>query len=210
MGNTVVLDQTLCYLISNNDDEIFIFPRVILDPELTTHCRLKNTFENSRYIESNPWNKILNYETKTQIFEQEVRKIFIESKKPAEIEIYKAEFIKYKSLWYNNEITIRDPSKLTHDGVMQLFSLLSAFCWVSKAFQFECIEHGPGYNKQYDFRIYEKSLFSFAGAKGKLLFSFQWDSFCHILIKNLNTFSISTNNKYSWGACMGLNGFDSK
>jgi hypothetical protein len=135
MGKTVVLDEVLCYLISHNDDEVFIFPRSILDPKLTELCCLKNSNENIKYLTSSPWMKnIHNFNSATSKFEEEVKHIILKSPRLTKVKIKKEEFLVGKSLWSRNEISRNEPGFERYEAVQRLFTLLSVFCWVSKSF----------------------------------------------------------------------------
>jgi hypothetical protein len=117
MGLTVVVDNTLCYLISNKDDEVFAFPRKIMEPELRALRPQINHLgfalqdeEACHYISSAPWGGYL--KTKKPSFktcEEQVRLLIV--KKINQVNclsaIYlKTDFEKADSLW-------SDPSNVT-------------------------------------------------------------------------------------------------
>ena len=85
MGLTVVVDNTLCYLISNKDDEVFVLPRKIMEPELRTLRPQINHLgyalpddEASHYLSATPWGGYI--KTRKPSFktcEEQVRLLFI-------------------------------------------------------------------------------------------------------------------------------------
>lgn len=216
MGLTVVVDNTLCYLISNKDDEVFAFPRKIMEPELRALRPQINHLgftlpdeEASHYLSSTPWGGYL--KTKKPSFktcEEQVRLLIV--KKINQVNclsaIYlKTDFEKADSLWSDpSNVTTPDYFNFTHYGAKQLVNFLEAFCWVSKTFEVDCVEVGGG--KDYDFQILEKASFSFLGRKGNPLFIFRWSEFKSMQIKDYTKFNIETTHG-SWGATMGRKGF---
>ena len=216
MGFTVVVDNTLCYLIANKDDAVFAFPRKIMEPELRAlrpqikHLGFTLTDEEAcSYLSATPWGGYLKgTKPSFKICEEHVRSLIV--KKIDQINCLSAtyqknEFEKALSLWSEpSQVTTPDYFNFTRYGAKQLVNFLEAFCWVSKKIEVDCIEVGDG--KDYDFQILEKASFSFLGRKGSPLFVFRWSEFKSIQIKDYSKFSIDTTHG-SWGAALGRNGF---
>jgi len=215
MGNTVVTDPTICYLISNNDDEIFLTPRRLFEPklrELKPHLTLlpygATDDRALEYLSMTPWGGYLEKRVDKYIsIEEKVRLLIVQMIKgmPRDVTITKSDFENADSLWFlpENIVASKEFSRRRF-GARQLINLLEAFCWVSKAYSCECLEIGDG--RDFEFQIMEKSALSFFGQKGNIVFIFRWSEFNSILIENLIRFNLNTIDG-NWGASMGRNGF---
>jgi hypothetical protein len=203
MSQTIVLDQTICYLIGNKDDEIFIFPRRLLEPSLTQVCRKNHSLY--KYFTSQPWiEKQLPSSGLTENAEELIINIFKKSFYSSEIKIEKKEFYQYNSFWDSHPLVKENDFIVEKRAAMQIYSFLLAFGWISKAYSIECTQYG---DNKYDFRVFKKSSLSFLGKKGDLVFMFQWDDFLSIKVDR-NRFTIFTKSqKNGWGAGMGISGF---
>ncbi len=215
MGNTVVTDASICYLISNNDDEIFLTPRLLFEPklrELKPQLSLlpygATDDRALEYLSMSPWGGYLAKKVEKYIpIEEKVRLLIVQTIKgtPREVTITKAEFEHADSLWVDpKKFVASEDFSSRRFGARQLINLLEGFCWVSKAYSCECLEIGDG--RDFEFQIMEKSTLSFLGTKGKIIFSFRWSEFNFILIENLIRFTLNTFDG-NWGASMGRNGF---
>jgi hypothetical protein len=215
MGNTVVADASICYLVSNHDDEIFIIPRQYLEPKLRDLLPQLTTLPYGatddralEYLSMTPWGGYLKKRVEKYIsIEEKVRVLMVQTigGLPKTITLPKSQIEKADELWFPLEnIKISKDFNYQKFGAKQLINFLEAFCWVSKAYSCECLEIGNG--RDFEFQIYEKSSLSFLGTKGKVVLLFRWSEFNYISIENLTRFTINTLDK-NWGASMGNRGF---
>lgn len=215
MGNTVVTDASICYLISNHDDQIFLAPRRLFEPKLRelkpqlTLLPYGATDDKAlEYLSMTPWGGHLEKRVEKYIsIEEKVRLLIVQKIKvmPRDVTITRAEFEKADSLWFPPENTVDSESFSSRRfGARQLINLLEAFCWVSKAFSCECLEIGDG--RDFEFLILEKSNLSFLGARGKVIFLFRWSELEFVSIENTIRFTLNTAHG-NWGASMGRGGF---
>ncbi len=213
MGKTVVADETFSYLISNQDDEIFVFPRKGIDPDFSHVCRsvFDRIYPNGgpvvEYLGKPPWRDGLRSGNSQQIHaEDALLKIMKDSinRSKQKYTASRHDLENSDSLWHGkNKIISTEYFNPKRHGALQILNFLEAFCWVSKLFQLECYELN---DNNYDFRLYRKSGLSFLGKKGDLIFTFRWDEFIKIEITNLISFTVFTKQS-NWGASMGRRGF---
>jgi hypothetical protein len=221
MGSTVIVDNTLIYLVANENDELFVLPRDKYEPELRTQLpklsRLKTSVVSIpdelglEYLELTPWGGYpLKDQKKYQTLEESARNILVGGVKniPNIYRKAKEEFANAEALWIDPKYVINtDYFNPARFGAQQLINFLEAFAWVSKNTSVECISVGD--DRDFDFKVYEKSAFSIFGKHGDLLHHFRWSEFEFVEVTNLVNFSIKTIDG-SWGAAMGRKGFRKK
>ena len=218
MGRTVVIDNTLCFIISNEDDEIFVLPRERYEPRLTqvlpsisTLTTLGVTIPDERgleYLSLSPWGEYsLKGYQKYQSLEESARQILISEVARLE-KVYRktsTQFINANTLWIVPErVRKTEFFNPTRFGARQLLNFLEAFTWVSRSFTVEC--HSVGEDRDFDFKLYEEPALSIFGKTGKLIHHFRWSEFQYLEIIDLVKFSVHTIDG-AWGAAMGRRGF---
>jgi hypothetical protein len=218
MGSKVVIDNTLCYLVNNSDDEIFIFPRCKFEPGLRTKLTslsslsihgVKIPDEHAlNYLGLTPWGgQSLNGCEKYRNLEEAARKIIINNLSSIEdsYKITKDNFEKADALWVDPK-RVRSTASFNpvSFGAQQLLNLFEGFAWVSKTFTIECFSVGN--DRDYDFNIYEKSSLSMFGKPGKLIHHFRWSEFIFLEVTEFADFTVNTVDG-PWGAAMGRGGF---
>jgi hypothetical protein len=218
MGSTVVIDNTLCYLVNNSDDEIFMFPRFKFEPSLRTKLPTLSSYSSHgvtipdeyglNYLGLTPWGgHSLKGRDKYINLEEAARKIIVNNLSSIEdsYRITKDNFETADALWVDPK-RVRSTASFNpvSFGAQQLLNLLEGFAWVSKTFTIECFSVGN--DRDYDFKIYEKSSLSMFGKLGKLLHHFRWSEFRFLEVTEFVDFSVNTVDG-PWGASMGRGGF---
>ena len=209
MGKVVVANDAFVFLVASDADEIFVLPKETFEPDLSKQmnelCAINfrgiavPDGQCLEYFHAAPWDsQPIKVNDKYSSIEETLRRLII-----SRLQLVKRVNRKIKS----DLERIGDRGTHTNSartGARQLICLLEAFSWVSKKYYAEC--HEIGNNRDFDFKIYEKSAISFLGKSGELVHQFRWSEFLHLEVIDAIKFEIFTIDG-SWGAAMGRSGF---